>query len=130
MKISIKRSSALNYIGRNDKNDNLALSGDKAGVGPMEAVLMAAATCSAIDIELILTKMRQPLESIDADADGLRAETDPKVFLKIHLHYSLKGKLKEDKVKEAIDMSVTKYCSVLTMLAKTAIITTSYEINE
>jgi putative redox protein len=130
MKVKIKGGPVLNYTGLNARNDTIDLSGDKSGVGPMEAVLMAGAACSAIDIELILNKMRQPLEGIEADADAERAETDPKVFLKIHVHYRLKGKLKEEKVKEAIDKSVTKYCSVLTMLAKTASITTSYEINE
>ncbi len=130
MKVKIKGTTALNYEGMNEREDTIQLSGNKSCVSPMESVLMAGAACSAIDIELILNKMRQSLESIEAEADGERAETDPKVFVKIHVHYSLKGKLKEDKVKEAIDMSVTKYCSVLTMLAKTATITTSFEIKE
>jgi putative redox protein len=128
MKVFLKGTSPNNYICSNERGEELILSGDKTNVGPMESVLMAAASCSSIDIELILGKMRQDLKSIKAEVEGTRAETMPKVYTHIKLHYILTGNLKEEKVKQAIEMSVTEYCSVLCMLAKTATIGTSFEI--
>lgn len=128
MKVSLKGHSHQNYVCHNERGDTLGLSGDKSGVSPMESVLMAGAACSAVDIEIILDKMRQPLQGIEAEVEGTRADNPPKVFTKIHIHYILKGQLKEEKVKEAIDMSVSKYCSVLTMLENTAVLTTSFSI--
>jgi putative redox protein len=128
MKVFLKSISPNNYLCSNERGEEILLSGDKSNVGPMESVLMAAASCSSVDIELILGKMRQNLESIQAEVEGTRAETMPKVYTNIKLHYILKGDLKEEKVKQAIEMSVTEYCSVLCMLAKTATIETSFEI--
>jgi putative redox protein len=128
MKVFLEGTSPSKYIGSNEKGHTINLSGDKTTVGPMESVLLAAASCSTIDVELILEKMRQSLESIKVEVSGTRAETIPKVFTEIHLHYILKGDLKEEKVKKAIKMSVHEYCSVLTMLSKTATIHTTFEI--
>ncbi len=130
MKIKLSGKSPLNYECSNEMKKKIKLSGDKSTVGPMESVLMAAASCSSIDIELILKKMRQNLLKIEAEVEAERASTEPKVFTKIHLHYILHGKLKSEKVSEAIDKSVNKYCSVLTMLAHSVAISTSFEIQE
>lgn len=117
-----------NFKGTNDRGQTMSFSGSKEGVSPMEATLMASAACSSIDIELILKKMRQPLIKIEVQASANRAETEPKVFTDIHLHYVIHGDVKEDKVQKAIDMSMNQFCSVSIMLAKAAPITTSYEI--
>jgi putative redox protein len=121
-----------NYTGTNERGQTILLSGQKEGVGPMESVLMAAAACSSIDIDLILRKMKQDFKDIKVEVEGTRAEDQvPAVFVKIHLHYHIIGtKLKDVKVKDAVDKSVQKYCSVITMLEKTAQITYSYEIAE
>jgi putative redox protein len=122
--------SPNNYKNTNDREQSIVLSGDKMDVSPMESVLMAAASCSSVDIELILNRMRQELKSLEVEVEGTRAETSPKIFTNIKLHYILTGTLKEEKVKQAIEMSVTEYCSVLCMLAKTARIETKYTIIE
>ncbi|MCL4106503.1 UNVERIFIED_CONTAM: hypothetical protein GTU68_030461 [Idotea baltica] len=97
----------------------------------MELLLMSMAGCSSIDIVSILDKMRQGLETLDVQVEGFREEgAVPAVFTKIHIHYVLSGDLKEAKVKQAIDMSLGKYCSVSKMLEKAAEITSSYEIVE
>jgi len=94
----------------------------------MEGVLLSAAGCSTIDIVMILERMRQPIESIEVQVEGTRQEEIPRIFTKMHLHYVLKGDLKDKKVKEAVDLSIDKYCSVVIMLAKAVEVTTSYEI--
>ncbi|WP_235298762.1 OsmC family protein [Portibacter marinus] len=105
------------------------IGGQGKGVRPMELLLMSMAGCSSIDIVTILQKMRQNLKNLDVEVEGFREEgAIPAVFTKIHIHYILSGDLKEAKVKEAIDMSLGKYCSVSKMLEKAAEITSSYEI--
>jgi putative redox protein len=119
-----------NYTATNERGQTIQLSGQKEGVGPMESVLMAGAACSSIDIDLILRKMKQDFKDIKVEVEGVRAvDQVPAVFIKIHLHYIIIGtNLKPSKVEDAVDKSVKKYCSVLTMLEKTAEITYSFEI--
>lgn len=104
------------------------LGGDGSAVGPMQAVLMATAGCSTIDIVMILEKMKQPLEDIQVEVDGKRREKIPRVYTHIHLHYKLKGDLSEKKVQRAVELSLGKYCSVSKMLEKSVEITSSFEI--
>lgn len=131
MKVSLKRlNDSKHFEAVNEDGHSLELSGDDNAVGPMQAVLMAAAGCSSIDIVMILGKMRQPLEDIHVEVEGKRKEDIPRVYTDIHMHYILKGDLKEEKVKKAIDMSLGQYCSVSLMLASTVNITSSYEITK
>ena len=129
MKITLKSTDSLDhYLGANEDGQEVHLSGDGSAVGPMQSVLMAVAGCSTIDIVMILKKMRQGLEKIEVETEGKRREEIPRYFTGIHLHYKLYGKVKDKKAKEAIDLSIEKYCSVSKMLEKAAEISTSYEI--
>jgi len=129
MKITLRSTDSLDkYAAFNEKGKGLMLSGDGSAVGPMQSVLMAVAGCSTIDIVMILEKMKQPLKDIQVEVDGKRREKIPKVYTDIHLHYKLKGDLKEAKVKRAVDLSLGKYCSVSKMLEKSVKITSSFEI--
>lgn len=135
-KINMKRVNDKVHFRAWNKDGNLAsmdgspgIGGEGKGVRPMELLLMSMAGCSSIDIVSILQKMRQDLQSLDVEVEGFRKEgAIPAVFTKIHIHYKLGGDLKESKVKDAIDMSLGKYCSVSKMLEKAAEITSSYEI--
>lgn len=129
MKVKLNRlNDSKHFEAQNEDGHKIQLSGDGNAVGPMQAVLMAAAGCSSIDIVMILEKMRQPLEDIEVKVEGKRKEDIPRVYTDIHMHYILKGDLKEEKVKKAIDMSLNQYCSVSLMLEKAVNITSSYEI--
>ena len=127
MKVTLNSTDLKTFHGSNANEQTITLGNGNA-VGPMESVLLSAAGCSTIDIVMILERMRQKLESIEVEVEGTRAEEIPRVFTHIHLHYILKGKLKEKKVKEAVDLSINKYCSVVLMLANSVEITSSYEI--
>lgn len=95
----------------------------------MQLLLVAAASCSSIDIISILKKQKQPLKDIKITVQGEREKDKvPSLFTDIHIHYKLFGDLNEDKVKRAINLSIEKYCSVSKTLEVTAKITTSYEI--
>ncbi|MFN8339635.1 MAG: OsmC family protein [Saprospiraceae bacterium] len=106
----------------------MQFSGNKEAVSPMESVLMAAAACSSIDVEMILKKMRQNVKAVHVKATGTRADAVPAVFTKIHLHYMISGDLKEEKAQKAIKMSMEEYCSVSIMLSKSVEITYSVEV--
>ena len=89
-----------------------------AGPGPMVTLLLAAASCSAIDVVLILKKMRAGLDGLRVEAAGLRRETEPRRYLSIALVFHARGDgLDEAKVRRAIDLSIEKYCSVMHSLA-------------
>ena len=95
----------------------------------MELVLIGTGGCSAYDVVHILEKGREPIESVEVELDADRAETDPKVFTRIHLHFIVKGSgLNPAKVERAISLSVDKYCSASAMMAKTAELTHDFEV--
>ncbi|MBK9150907.1 MAG: OsmC family protein [Saprospiraceae bacterium] len=118
----------LNFKGTNERGQSMQFSGNKEAVSPMESVLMAAAACSSIDVEILLKKMRQDIQHIKVEVEGQRADAVPAVFTKIHMHYILSGNIKEEKARQAVAMSMEKYCSVSIMLAATVQITHSFEV--
>ena len=96
---------------------------------PMETVLAGTGGCTAYDVVLILKRGRHAVQGCSVKLTSERAETDPKVFTKIHMHFTLTGKdLPATAVERAIAMSHEKYCSASIMLAKMADITTSFEV--
>ena len=96
---------------------------------PMETVLAGTGGCTAYDVVLILKRGRHDVQGCSVRLTSERAETDPKVFTKIHMHFTVTGKdLPESAVARAVAMSHEKYCSASIMLAKTAEITTSFEV--
>lgn len=105
--------------------------GRNIGFRPMEMVLAGTGGCSAFDVVLILKKGRHAVTGCDVSLKAERADSDPKVFTHIHFHYRVTGKnLKPEAVARAIELSKDKYCSASIMLAKTAKITSDYEIIE
>ena len=100
----------------------------KTAPGSMELVLAALTSCTATDIVLILQKKRQKLESLEIEAKGERSTDSPAIFTKIELIYRLRGTLDEKAVRDTIELSEKKYCSVAAMLSKTTEITYRYEI--
>jgi putative redox protein len=111
-----------------DKPQN---GGQNMAPRPMETVLAGTGGCTAYDVVLILKRGRHRVTACSVKLQSTRAEVDPKVFLKIHMHFTLKGhQLSPSAVERAIAMSHDKYCSASIMLAKTAEITTSFEILE
>jgi putative redox protein len=105
--------------------------GENLGIRPMETVLVGMGGCTAYDVVHILKKGRHDVRNCELQLEAERAETDPKVFTKIHIRYIVKGKnLSEAVVKRAIDLSAEKYCSASIMLGKSAEITHDFEIVE
>jgi len=111
-----------------DKPEN---GGANLAPRPMETVLAGAGGCTAYDVVLILKRGRQDVRGCSVKLSSERAPVDPKVFTKIHMHFVVTGKgLSASAVERAVAMSHDKYCSATIMLAKTADITTSFEVLE
>lgn len=96
----------------------------------MEALFLAAGTCSAMDVVYILKRMRQPPEDLEVELEADRAETEPRVLTRIHLAFRVRGEgVEEDAVERAIRLSKEKYCSILIMLQRGGVeVSTNFEI--
>ena len=111
-----------------DKPEN---GGQNLAPRPLETVLAGTGGCTAYDVVLILKRGRHAVQGCTVKLTAVRAETEPKVFTKIHMHFTVTGKsVPAAAVERAIAMSHEKYCSASIMLAKTADITTSFEVLE
>jgi putative redox protein len=137
MKARIKLSEGVTFIAESGSSHAVVVDGSpdvggrNLGARPMELVLMGTGACSAIDVVLILRKARQAIEDCVVELEADRAESDPKVFTRIRMHYVVTGKgLSPAQVERAIKLSKDKYCSASAMLAKTAEITADFEIVE
>ena len=96
---------------------------------PMETVLAGTGACTAYDVVLILKRGRHDVTGCAVKVKAERASVDPKVFTAIHMHFTVEGReLAPAAVERAVAMSHEKYCSASAMLAKTATMTTSFEI--
>ena len=105
------------------------LGGANLAPRPMETVLAGTGGCTAYDVVLILKRGRHAVEGCTVKLTSERADTDPKVFTKIHMHFTVTGhNLPVAAVERAVALSHDKYCSASIMLAKTAEITTSVEV--
>ncbi|MDD2891212.1 MAG: OsmC family protein [bacterium] len=99
-----------------------------AGATPMELLLAALTGCTGMDIVSILKKMQLEFSKLEIVVKGEKSEEHPKIYKKIKLIYKLYGNLPPDKVKNAIELSINKYCSVSNMLKSAAEITYEYQI--
>jgi putative redox protein len=89
-----------------------------AATSPVELLLLAAATCTASDVVIILQKQRITLESLDISVRGTRREEEPRRYTAIAFHFAVRGAGADDvKVRRAVDLSLEKYCSVVASLA-------------
>lgn len=137
MKARVKWLGAdgMSFLGESGSGHVTAMDGAPEAGGrnlaprPMELVLIGTGGCTCFDVVMILKKSRADVRDCVVEIDSERAETDPKVFTRIHLQFTVTGRgLKPEQVKRAIDLSAEKYCSASIMLAKTAEITHDFTI--
>jgi len=127
--------SGMAFVAETGSGHLLMMDGAPDGGGrnlaprPMETVLAGTGGCTAYDVVLILKRGRHDVTGCRVKVNAERAPADPKVFTSIHLHFVVAGRsLNADAVARAVALSHEKYCSATIMLAKTATITTSYEV--
>lgn len=137
MKARIKLIEGVSFAGQSESGHTVVMDGPpdsggkNLGVRPMEMLLLGMGGCTAFDVVHILRKSRQPISDCVAEIDATRADVDPKVFTKIHVHFIISGKgLDPKRVEQAIKLSAEKYCSASIMLGKVAEVTHDFEITE
>ena len=135
MKARIKWIEDMAYLAESDSGHALVidgppdLGGRNLGPRPMELLLMGLGSCSAVDVVHILRRARQPVTDCVVEIDADRAETVPRVFTAIRMHYIVSGEgLDTARVERAVNLSAEKYCSASIMLSRAVTIEHSFEI--
>jgi len=137
MKARIKWVEGVTMLGESGSGHAVVMDGPpdhggrNLGVRPMEMLLMGMGGCTQFDVLLILRRGRHQVSFCEVELEAERAETDPKVFTRIHAHFRVGGKgLTEKAVERAVKMSAEKYCSASIMLGAMAKVTHDFEIVE
>jgi putative redox protein len=127
----------MSFLAETGSNHLVTMDGAPDGGGrnlaprPMEMVLLGTGGCTAYDVVVILKKSGQDVTGCEVKLSAERASTDPKVFTKIHMHWTVRGRaLKRNLVEHAVRLTHEKYCSATAMLSKTAEVTRDFEIIE
>lgn len=137
MKARVKWVEQVAFLGETESNHAVLMDGAPAGGGrnlgprPMEMLLIGAGGCTSYDVITILKKSRQAVTNCYVELTAERAETDPKVFTTIHMHFVVTGRdIQPEVVAKAIKLSAEKYCSASIMLGVTAAVTHDFEVRQ
>lgn len=127
----------MTFLAETGSNHTIVMDGPPEAGGknlaprPMEMLLAGTGGCTAFDVVTILKKGRHAVKGCEVTLQAERADTEPKVFTKIHFHFRVTGKnLKPEIVERAIKLSKDKYCSASIMLGETAKLSHDFEIVE
>ena len=131
----IRKSGKFNFEAENETGFKVeldakaAIGGEGKGFRPMEMMLVGLGGCSGIDMVNMLTKQKEPLDDIKINIKATRKEEEiPAIFEQIDIDFKLTGKLSDQKVKRALQMTFDKYCSVANILSRSATINFTYSI--
>ena len=130
---TVKWIGGKQFVGIDSAHHSVVLSTPDEGIGikPSELLLLAVASCSAVDVVEILEKKRMVLTSFEISVSGEQDKEPPWTFREIHIHYQVGGKnLTEKAISQTIQLSQEKYCSVAATIRATAQIISDFEIIE
>lgn len=137
MKARVKWIENVSFVAESGSGHALVLDGApeaggrNLGMRPMELLLLGLGGCSAFDVVHILRRGREQVTDCVVELEAERAESDPKIFTRIHMHYEVTGRgLAEAKVERAITLSAEKYCSATAIIGQTAKITHDWKVVE
>lgn len=137
MKSTIRWVDGVQFVGEAGSGHAVVIDGPpeaggrNAGIRPMELVLTGLGACTAFDVVSILRKSRQQITDCRAELEAERAESVPRVFTRIHIHFVVTGHgLKAAAVERAVTLSAEKYCSATLMLRDAVTITHDFELVE
>jgi putative redox protein len=135
MQVKVKWIDGVSFVGESESGHAVVLDGApenggrNIGMRPMEMLLIGMGACSSFDVVAILKKARQPIVHCVAEIEATRADTVPKVFTKIHVHFVLTGTgLNPVQVERAVKLSAEKYCSASIMLSQACPISHDFKI--
>ena len=122
------------FLGVTPSNHALAIDTDHerhSAPSPMELLLLALGSCTAVDVAGILTKKRQDVTDYRIEVRGRRRDEHPRSYKKMEIHHIVTGRnISERAVAQAIELSETKYCSVAATFRPTVEIVSTFEIIE
>lgn len=137
MKVCVRWVQDAMFLGESGSGHAVVMDGPLEGGGrnlgirPMEMLLLGTGGCTAYDVVHILKKSRQSVTDCVAEVAAVRAESEPKVFTSIHIHFVISGQgLSEKAVERAVTLTAEKYCSASIMFAQVAAVTHDFEIVE
>ena len=137
MKARVKWLDNMSFVGESGSGHSIVMDGPpesggrNLGVRPMEMLLLGLGGCASFDVVLILQKSKQQIIDCEVQIEAARADKEPKVFTRIHLHFVVTGRnVSAEKVERAIKLSAEKYCSASIMLAQMAEVTHDFELRE
>ena len=135
MKARVKWVEQATFMGESASGHAIIMDGPpesggrNLGIRPMEMLLLGMGGCTAFDVVMILKKARQPVSDCVVELESERADSEPRVFTRIHVHFVVSGNgLSDKQVARAVQLSAEKYCSASIMLGKAVDITHDYEI--
>ena len=136
-KAFVKQLQGITFAGKTDSNHWVMMDGPEnfggsdAAIRPKELILIGLGGCTGSDVVSILQKKKVPVEGFEMNLNADVSDEHPQVFTKINIEYVFYGKdIKSADVERAIDLSLTKYCSVTAMLKASVDITHTYRIEE
>ena len=134
-KALVKQVKGITFIGKTDSNHWITMDGPEsfggsdAGIRPKELLMLSLGGCTGSDVASILGKKKIKFDGFEINITAESADEHPQVFTKMHLEYVFYGKdIPVKDVERAIELSLTKYCSVTAMLQKAMPIEHSYKI--
>jgi putative redox protein len=137
VKARVKWLDNMSFVGESGSGHSIVMDGPpesggrNLGVRPMEMLLLGLGGCASFDVVLILQKSKQQIIDCEVQIEAARADKEPKVFTRIHLHFVVTGRsVSAEKVERAIKLSAEKYCSASIMLAQMAEVTHDFELIE
>lgn len=138
MEVKVSWQPAMEFHATTQSGHTIVMDGPEdhggvnAGARPMELMLTGLAGCSSFDVVHILQKSRQDVRDCQAVVTAQRADTEPKVFTEIHLHFVVTGvNLKASAVERAVSLSAEKYCSASILMERAGVkVTHSHEVIE
>ena len=138
MEASVVWNGDVRFTGRTGSGHEVAIDGppehggSDSGARPMELLLLGVGGCASFEVVDILRKGRQQVASCVAEIDAERAETEPKVFTKVHIRFRISGqRLSRNKVERAIRLTTEKYCSASILLQRAGVaISHDFELTE
>lgn len=136
-KAFVKQLKGITFVGKSDSNHWVTMDGPEefggsgSGTRPKELILIGLGGCTGSDVVTILQKKKVKVDGFEMNITSDVSEEHPQVFTKIHIEYVFYGNSINPKdVERAIELSITKYCSVTAMLNKAMPVTHSFRIEE
>jgi putative redox protein len=117
-RIEVDWVGASEFEARRAGQPAIRIDGDsKSAPSPFDTLLAAIATCSATDVVSILAKQRTPVKALRVAVEAQRVEATPRRLASALLHFSLTAPgATQAKAERAVELAVTRYCSVRSSL--------------